>query len=224
MISKDDQLILYANEFHLVTRAHLAALTGRNPKSLNESLRRLVQEKVLYCRTQGLYKPHVYAAYDIARRQQFDHDLPITDIHLALHNTGRLIEWQQARQKRKGEINEDALFYLSVPMPERVGSIKYYLEYDTGTEPLWQIDERLVRYLALRRQSAEPFNVLFVALEKERAAKLARRAEKVLDRENPSRWKLFLFVSLQDILANTLGPICTIAYDEKTYPIIPPLL
>lgn len=224
MRSKDDEIIYFASEFHLVTRAHLAVLTGRNPKSLNESLRRLVRQGRLYGAAQGSYKPHVYATYDIRRRQHFEHDIAITEAHIALYKTGRLIEWQQKMEKRKGEVNEDAVFYLTVPMPERVGRIKYYFELDTGTEPAWQIDDKLARYRALRGQVAEPFNVLFVCLDKERDQRLATRAQKFVDKQNSADWKLFLFTSLEELLTNTQEAICAIAYGSNTYPIAPNLL
>jgi hypothetical protein len=224
MKSKDDEIIYFVNEFHLVTRAHLAVLTGRNSKSLNESLRRLVRQGRLYQAAQGIYKPHVYAMYDIRRRQHFDHDVAITKAHIALYKTGKLIEWQQNNQKRKGEINEDAVFYLAVTMPERVGRIKYYFELDTGTEPTWQIHDKFARYFDLRGQAAEPFNVLFVCLEKERVQWLATRAQKFVDKQNPAGWKLFLFTSIEELFTNTQGAICAVAYAPNTYPITPNLL
>lgn len=223
MMNKDDQIIYFANEFHLVTRAHLAQLTGRNPKSLNESLRRLVRQGRLYRAVQGIYKPHVYAMYDIRRRQHFDHDIGITEVHIALYRTGRLIEWRQNREKRKGEINEDAVFCYSVPMPERLGRIKYYFELDTGTEPVWQVNDKLARYHTLRRQATEPFNVLFVCLQKERMQRLAVWAQKFVDKHNPSTWKLFLFTSLEELLTNVQGTICAVAYETHTHPIAPNL-
>jgi hypothetical protein len=224
MKSKDHEIIYFANEFHLVTRAHLAVLTGRNPKSLNESLRRLVLQGKLYRATQGIYKPHVYATYDIRRRQHFDHDVAITEAHIALYKTGKIIEWHQKKEKRKGEVNEDAVFYLAVPMPERVGRIKYYVELDTGTEPVWQIDDKLARYRALRSQAAEPFNVLFVCLDKERVQQLATRAHRFVDKQNSAGWKLFLFTSLNELVTNPKESICTVAYDSNTHPIAPNLL
>lgn len=224
MRSKDDEIIYLTNEFHLVTRAHLADLTGRNPKSLNESLRRLVQQERLYRARQGIYKPHVYATYDIRKRQYFDHDLGITEAHLALYKTGRLIEWRQCRHKRKGEINEDAVFHLAVPLPERVGRIRYYFEYDTGTEPLWQLDDKFARYIAVRREAEEPFNVLFVCHDEVRVQRLAIRAQKFLNKDNPDSWKLFLFTSLHQLLLHPQGPICIIAYDNNRYLLAPNLL
>jgi Replication-relaxation/Transcriptional regulator, AbiEi antitoxin len=224
MRSKDDEIIYLASEFHLITRAQLALLTGRNPKSLNESLRRLVAQGRLYRAAQGIYKPHVYATYDIRRRQHFEHDLAIAEAHIALHRTGRLLEWQQKREKRKGEVNEDAVFYYAVPLPGRVGRIRYYFELDTGTEPAWQVDDRLARYRALRREAAEPFNVLFVCLQKERVQWLASRAQKFVDRQDPASWKLFLFTSLGELISDTQGAICAVAYVSNTYSIAPNLL
>lgn len=120
-MSKDDQIIYFANEFYLVTRAHLAHLTQRNPKSLNESLRRLVRQQRLYCKAQSIYKPHVYATYDIRKRQHFDHDLGISNIHLALHRTGKLVEWRQYQKKCKDGTNEDAVFWLAVLLLSLIG-------------------------------------------------------------------------------------------------------
>ena len=224
MRSKDDELIYLANEFHLVTRAHLSQLTGRNPKSLNESLRRLVGQGRLYRAAQGIYKPHVYASYDIRKRQYFDHDLGITEAHIALRKTGRLIEWQQSRHKRKGEVNEDAIFYLAVPLPERVGRIRYYFEYDSGTEPLWQLDDRFVRYITLRRETEEPFNVLFVCQDQARGVRLAVRAQRFLDKKHPDSWKLFLFTSLHELLSTPTGKICSVAHDSNKCTLAPDLL
>ena len=107
-----------------------------------------------------MYKPNVDSTFDIRRRENFKHDLMITDIHLALHKTGKLLEWRQPRQKLKGGLNEDARFEMAVPMPERTGKIMFYLEADTGVEPDWMIEDKLKRF---RRRDDERFNVLFVS-------------------------------------------------------------
>lgn len=221
MMSKDDQIIYFANEFHYVTRFHLAQLTGRNPKSLNESLRRLVGQGRLFRAQQGIYKPHVYATYEIRKRQHFNHDLPITEIHLALYRGGRLIEWQQKREKRKGELNEDAVFYFAVPLSERLGRLKIYLEYDNDKEGYEQIEEKLRRYLKKRQEAGEPFHILFVMKSDKKIPRLLSCAQRLLSRDKPLMWKVFLFATFEEILANTLGPICSIAYDPNKYSFAP---
>lgn len=85
MPSKDDELIAVVNELRLATRLHIGTVTNRNNSYLNESLRRLVKGKKLYCAaSNNPFVPHVYATYDIRKRTGFEHDLPLSDIHVAL--------------------------------------------------------------------------------------------------------------------------------------------
>jgi len=220
--NKDDQIIRLAAEYQLVTHQHLVELTRRHEKAVWRSLPRLVARQLLFCRKQGMYKPNVYSTFDIRRRENFKHDLMITDIHVALKKTGMLLEWRQPRQKLKGALNEDARFEMAVPMPERTGKIAFYLEADTGVEPDWMIEDKFKRYL--RWRDDERFHVLFVVSEKKRAQALARRAEKFLDKAKPSTLKLFLFTTLDEIMDDTLGSICHIAHDTVKFPIVPNLL
>jgi len=97
-------------EFHLVTERQLSELTGR--QTLWRRLPILTAQKKLYRKRGSGYEPYVYASYDISRRGDFEHDLMITDIHIALRKTGRLVRWAQSGQKRKGELNEDAFCIL----------------------------------------------------------------------------------------------------------------
>jgi protein involved in plasmid replication-relaxation len=219
--NKDDQIILFAADYQLVTHQHLVELTGRHAKSLWRSLPRLVARRLLFCRAQGMHKPNVYSTFDIRRRENFKHDLMITDIHVALNKTGMLLEWRQPRQRVKGGVNEDARFEMEVQMQDRRGKITFYLEADAGTEPSWMIEDKFKRYLRARED--ERFNVLFVFPDERRAKAFARRAEKFLDRTTPSTLKFLLFTTLDEMKADTLGPICNIAHSAAKFPIIPNL-
>lgn len=219
--NKDDQIIRFAAEYQLVTHQHLVELTQRHEKAIWRSLPRLVARRLLFCCEQGMYKPNVYSTFDIRRRENFKHDLMITDIHLALHKTGMLLEWRQPRQKLKGALNEDARLEMAVAMPERTGKIVFYLEADTGVEPDWMIEDKFKRYLRARDDAR--FHVLFVVPEGKRARAFARRAEGFLDKGKPSTLKFLLFTTLDEIMDDTLGAICHIAHDTAKFPIIPNL-
>lgn len=220
--NKDDQIIRLASEYQLVTHKHLVELTKRHEKAIWRSLPRLVARRQLFCREQGMYKPNVYSTFDIRRRENFKHDLMITDVHLALHKTQKLLQWRQPRQKLKCALNEDAWFEIAVMLPERTGKIAFYLEADTGVEPDWMIEDKFKRYL--RARDDVRFHVLFVVAESKRAQALARRAERFLDKAKPSTLKLFLFTTLDEIMSDPLGAICQIAHDTAKFPIIPNLL
>lgn len=220
--NKDDQIILFAAEYYLVTHQHLVELTKRHAKSLWRSLPRLVARRLLYCREQGMHKPNVYSTLDIRRRESLKHDLMITDIHVALNKTGMLLEWTQLRGKVKGGLNEDARFEMAVPMQDRRGKITFYLEADAGTEPSWMIEDKFKRYLRAREE--ERFNVLFVFPDEKRTQAFARRAEKYLDKATHATLKFLLFTTLGEITVDPLGAICHIAHDTAKYPIIPNLL
>lgn len=135
-----------------------------------------------------------------------------------------LIEWQQSNEKAKGEINEDAIFSIAVPMPDRIGKIRYYFEYDTRTEPLWQIAEKFTRYITLKCESNGPYHVLFACSEEDRVRTLAKHSRKFVGGEKSKDFKFFLFTTLESILTDTQGAICCISYDETKYPLAPDLL
>ena len=219
-MKKDEDIIYWTNELQLATRSHLATLTGRNPKSLHLSLQRLVRARTLFCNPRRLFEENVYATYDIRKRMGFDHDLPLSDIHVALSSSDRLLEWNQPRQKLKGQVNEDTVFLFSF----KDSSIRYYLEYETGTNGWWQVEDKMKRYTAKR--SKERFNVLFVLKDEQRKTvyQMRKRAEKFLERDKPSTWKFFLFTTLEKITTQPLGKICMSAYDTNHYPLSPDLL
>ena len=217
MQSKDDNVLYWVNELRLATRAHIGQVTGRNNSWLNESLRRMVGQKKLHCKLRGRWLPTVYATYDIRRRGNFDHDLPLTDIHVALAQSGKLLEWDQPRQKFEAELNEDTSFELEF----RDGYIKYYLEYETGKNAWYQVDDKFKRYLERRGQ--ERFHVLFVLKDEtlKTVSQLVKRAQRFIPQEQESRWKWFLFTTFEQITRDPSGDICRIVYSPAKCPLIP---
>ena len=218
MQCKDDSVLLHVGELRLATRALLSRLTGRNNSWLNESLRRMVRQKKLYCRRQGRWQPIIYATYDIRRREDFEHDLALSEIHVALAETGALLDWNQPRQKLEGQLNEDTSFELACPG----GFIKYYLEYETGKNAWYQVDDKFKRYLD--RRSQERFHVLFVLKDEQlkTVKQMTSRAERFVDRSKDSAPKIFLFTTQEHMIRDPLGPICHIALDDKTtYALLP---
>jgi hypothetical protein len=218
-MNKDDAILFHLNRCNLQTVRHLKQLT-RNNSWLNESLRRMVAQKKIYRKFRGKFTGYVYASYDITRRNNFDHDLPLADIYTPLALTGRLLDWEQPKDKWENELNEDATFHFAAGS----GSIKYYLEYETGKNNWRLIDSKFARYL--RQRTEERFNVLFVLRDESLKSikQMTRRAEPFLDREKPSSWKLFLFTTADKLVADPLGKICHIAYDSATYPLAPDLV
>src|SRR5215213_19903 len=107
---------------------------------------------MLYRARKGRYAPYVYASYDIGKRKEFGHDLLITDIHITLHKTGRLLEWRQPTQKKKNSLNEDVYCVIAVPSGEGVKELHCFIEADNGTEPEWQIREKTSRYWSYYQQ------------------------------------------------------------------------
>jgi hypothetical protein len=218
-MNKDDDILFHLNRCNLLAVRHLKQLT-RNNSWLNESLRRMVRQKKVYYRDRGRFAGHVYAAYDITKRESFDHDLPLADLYTPLHLTGRLSEWEQPKDKYENELNEDALFYFS----SGDGSIKYYLEFETGKNKWGLIDSKYERYLTERKN--DRFHVLFV-LRDERlktVKQMTQRAERFLDKDKPSTWKIFLFTTADKLAADPLGQVCNTAYDSKLYPLAPDLI
>lgn len=217
-MNKDDTILFHLNRCNLLSVRHLKQLT-RNNSWLNESLRRMVREKRIYRKFRGKFAGYVYASYDISRRDSFDHDLPLADVYTPLHLTGRLLDWEQPKDKWENELNEDALFQFATGE----NSIKYYLEYETGKNNWRQIDSKFQRYTQQRKQ--DRFNVLFVLRDEslKTLKQMTRRAEPFLDKDKPSSWKLFLFTTA-DKLTSPLGKICKTAYDHDNYPLSPDLV
>ena len=216
--NKDDEILFHLNRCNLMTTRHLKKVT-RNNSWLNESLRRMEKQKKVYRRDLGRFAGFVWASYNISRRDSFDHDLPVADIYTSLHMTGRLLDWEQPRDKYENELNEDAAFDFAAGD----GSLKCYLEFETGKNNWRLIDSKFARYINERR--SDRFHVLFV-LRDERLKKIAQmtaRAEQFLDKNTPSTWKLFLFTTAEELASDPLGKICNIAFDSRLYPLAPDL-
>ena len=217
--NKDTELLYYVNEFYLVTEAQLARLTGR--QTLWRRLPVLVREKKLYRARHGRYAPYVYAAYNIAKRKSFEHDLLITDIHIALHQTGQLMRWQQPRDKKEGALNDDASCILAVPTAEGVKEMHCFIEADTGSEPDWQIREKIERYTSYYNKHKMPFRVLFVAPDERRKQELVRVSERLVSKEVS---RMFLFASIERFQTEPLGTICSICHGEVAIRLVPSIL
>jgi hypothetical protein len=218
-MNKDDDILFHLNRCNLLTVKHIRKLT-RDNSWVNESLRRMVKQKKVYRKNRGRFSGHVYAAYDITKRESFDHDLPLADLYTPLHLTGRLLDWEQPKDKYENELNEDALFSFA----SGSNSIKYYLEFETGKNKWSLVDSKFVRYLQERR--SDRFHVLFV-LRDERLKTLKQmvaRAERFLDKDKPSTWKLFLFTTAEKLALDPTGKICNTAYDYNLFPLAPDLL
>lgn len=228
MENRAPDIIYFANEFGPLTHKNLVDLTRMHPISLRRLLPRLVRQKRLYCMTQGMHKPNVYATYNIAQRNDFLHDLARADVAAALHNTGMLTYWHQPRQKlsRHKSTNEDARFELSTEVGNRIALIRFYLEVDTGTEGYWQIEDKLKRYLALKDNSQVLFVVKFNPTKAHRTfpQTLAQLAERFVRKSEPHMWAKFLFADYERFVADPLERVCHIPYDPERQSILCALL
>ena len=212
MKDKDHEILYFVREFHLITEKQLAELTGR--RTLWRRLPVLTAEKKLYRKRRSVYAPFVYAAHNIIKRTQFEHDLMITEIHIALYKTGRLVDWRQSTQKLKGALNEDAFCAISAGSRQ----LRCFIEADNASEPDWQIREKVERYIAYHQETRERFRTLFVAPDDRRSCDLLRAARRVV---TPDTSRIFLFVGLGDYKRDCLGPVCRLADDQQLVPMVP---
>jgi hypothetical protein len=178
----------------------------------------LIQEGHVYVRERGSTDPYVYAAYDIRRRKNLDHDLMIARIHVALHTRFNVVLWKQSREKLKGALNEDAYCVLGVRLPERTGQLHYFIEADTGSERYDQIDDKVERYISNFKKRGKPTFTLIVTQETKRAAELVRRAAAKVPVELR---RLFLFTGLDQLEKDPLGCICRTPHEAQPSPLIP---
>lgn len=212
MRNKDSELLYVVAEFRLVTERQLKELTSR--QTLWRRLPVLVEQKKLYRKKRGVYEPYVYATHNITDRKDCEHDLMITDIHIALHKSGRLLEWVQPKQKLKGELNEDAFCVLSAGAKQ----LHCFIEADNGSEPDWQIQEKVERYLSYHRKTQKLFRVLFVAPTPKRVSELLRASQRAMPKEAA---RMFLFATLPEFKQDCFGQICFVCHDDKVTTIAP---
>ncbi len=221
MMNKDDEIFFHLSQCNLLTRDHIAKLTGRDNSWLDASLRRLVARKKIYCKDRGRWLPRVYALHDISKRENFDHDLPLADLYVATYLSGKLLDWSQPKQKFESDLNEDIT--MVVQAGER--QITYPVEYETGKNHRSHIFEVHKRYIKLREE--ELFNVLWI-LKDETRKKLSmyiQIGEDLLKSkrypayhiDKPSTHKLFFYVLQQDYIKEPVGSVCRIPVpDHKT--------
>jgi protein involved in plasmid replication-relaxation len=218
----------YAAECGPLTHKNLCDLTGLHPVSLWRILPKLVSEKKLYCVSQGMHKPNVYATYNIAKRTDFPHDLARADVATAIHRTGLVTYWTQPRQKLSvyKSVNEDARFELTKEFEDRIGTLHFFLEMDTGTEGYWQLEDKFKRYLAQGENAQVLFVVKHNPLKSHRTkpTTLASLAEKYINKSQKHTWNDFLFADYAEFLADPLGPVCHVPYDPARYSILESLL
>ena len=234
MNNKDDEIQFHLSQCNLLTRDHIAKLTGRNHSWLDAALRRMVSQRKIYCKDRGRWSPRVYAAYNISKRESFDHDLSLADLYTATYLTGNLLDWCQPMQKFESDLNEDVTKVIQAGERE----ITYQLEYETGKNKPPHIIEVHKRYIKLREQ--ELFNVIWILRDEERK-KLSRYLQVGKDLleskkyqsyhiDKPSTHKLFFYVLQEDYLKDPSGLILQIPVkDFKTgnfekYPVAPNLI
>jgi hypothetical protein len=230
MITERDRLIIrLANEYRLITTEHLKELSRYeefkdlgSPETLWRPLTKLVEAKLLYVNERSNTQHNVYATYNISHRNpnNFDHDLLISDTHLAFYKTGFLESWYQNPQKKKGRVNQDASPILKVPTPKGEARLRYFAEADNDTEKDWQIEERMQRYLDIYEKSLEGKKprVIFVAISASRMNKLLSIAQKKVPQ---AKTEIFLFTAIQQLKSDPLGSVCKVAHKNEQQSIIP---
>jgi len=120
----------------------------------------------------------------------FDHEKACGDVFIGFARTGLLEAWEYYPKPYK---------YAGLE-PDRAASIqgirqKLYIEVDQGTEPLWQIEEKLNKYLSVSGE----FQVVFVASTE-------TRAEAILNLlSNFQRGNQFLVTTLEFIATDADG-------------------
>ena len=219
MNNKDDEILFHLSQCNLLTRDHIAKLTNRDHSYLDESLKRMVFQRKIYCKDRGRWLPRVYATYDISKRESFDHDLPLADLYVATYLTGNLLDWSQPKQKFESDLNEDVTMVIQAG--ER--AITYRVEYETGKNNRNHIVEVHKRYIQLRDE--ELFNVLWILRNEERKKlssylligedllKSKRYLKYHIDKS--STHKLFLYVLQEDYLKGPSGKVCSIPVPDS---------
>jgi len=228
MEAQAPRIIYFVNEYGPLTHEHLCTLTRLHPISIRRILPRLVEAQKLSCASQGMHKPHVYATRDISKRKDFTHDLARATVATALHNTGLLTYWTAPLQKfpKHKAVNEDARFELTIDAGDKLAVLHFFLEVDTATEGIRQIEDKFKRYLALKDRSQVLFVLKFnpALPRRSRPATLAELAERYIKPSDKHLWKKFLFADLDKFAADPTGQICHIPYSDQRYSILPSLV
>jgi len=215
----DRDIVRFVNEFKLVTVDHLERLTGRN--TVWRRLPVLLEQKQIFKKERGINEKYVYSNAPIKRRSLFtlEHDLMITDIHVALHTTGKLVYWEQGKDTWKSKVHQDAFCTLEHPHRPDL-TIDYFIEADTGTQNHRTIALKLQTYLDYFDRHQAPFRVIFATPSQSRAKNLARMAQTCVESK---RRKLYLFTPLELFLQNCLSPVCHMPHEAELFSILPGL-
>jgi protein involved in plasmid replication-relaxation len=215
----DRDIVRFVNEFKLVTVDHLERLTGR--KTVWRRLPVLLEHKQIFKKERGINEKFIYSSSPIKQRSPFtlEHDLLITDIHVALHTTGKLIYWEQGKETWKTNVHQDAFCTLEHPLQPDL-TIDCFIEADTGTQNHRTIALKLQGYLDYFQRNPSPFRVVFATNSEARAKNLARVAETCID---PKRKKLYWFTPVQALRQNCFGPIGYMPYEQILTSIFPGL-
>lgn len=218
-MNKDIQVQSLVNEFCLITVEQLKKLEPR--QGVRRNLRRLVQGRQIYCRVpKSKTEPYVFAPHKIDRKSQerIPHDLMITDIHIALRNTGLLRLWEQGKSTWRGKIHQDAFCIIENPnFKPPHNKFHFFIEADTGVETYQEIGQKLRIYAAY---PDKPFRVLFVTKKPLWASRLAKAAQFYIEE---GLKKFFFFAQEDEFLDEPLGNICSIPYEAAAHCILPKL-
>jgi hypothetical protein len=220
LIDGDRQLIEYIKEFRLVTIEQLETLTGRHTLWRRLRVKQptaplIAGKQVFFKKPRNKNLPYVFADHPIDRRSEdrLEHELLITDIHIALHTTGYLSYWAQGKETWRNSVHQDAFAILQTEK----GKLHLFIEADTGTENHQQIAGKLQTY---NNYPDKPFRLLFVTIAEPRARNLARLAESFIARDER---KYYLFTSAGAIKETPLSPICFVPYENTPAVIAPGL-
>ena len=228
MKNRDEEILYHLSQCNLLTRDHIAELTGRDDSWLYESLNRMVRQKKIYCKDRGRWLPRVYARYDISKRESFDHDLSLADLYTRTFLSRILLDWSQPKQKLEDDLNQDCNMLIQAGERE----LDYRVEYETGKNSWNHVVEVFKRYIKIREE--EKIHALFILRDESRKKLLGyvERAKQLLEAnryptyrlDEPSTHKLFLFVLQDEYMRNPTAEICTVPGHSKRYSISPHLI
>jgi Replication-relaxation len=219
----DREILSFIKEFSLITREQLEKLTGRQTVwrrlRVKAPTSPLIKDKhVFFKQPRNNNLPFVFSDHPIQRRSEgrLDHELLITDIHIALYQTGYLVSWEQGKEAWKREVHQDAFAILRNPnIDEPHNKMHLFIEADLGTENHQTIAEKLRGYLA---HPDKPFRTLFVTLTEARAHNLKRLAETIVRKEERL---YFLFAGAPVFLKNPLAQLCLVPYENELSQLMP---
>ena len=213
----DRKLLEYVREFRLVTREQLERLTGRQTiwrrLKIDPPAPLIAGRQVFFKVPRSRNHLYVFANQPIERRSEdrLVHELLITDIHIALYQTGFLTFWEQGKEAWRKSVHQDAFAILQT---ER-GKLHLFIEADTGSENHQQIAGKLQTY---NNYPDKPFRLLFVTVNEQRARNLARLAESFIMREER---KYYLFTSADQFTISPLASVCFVPFETNQAMIIP---